>query len=71
MKAIHGGKSKNDRVDSPKNAALVRSGALPQTHVYPRTTHRAGGLYRARKRVDKLPDIRDTQYNLCSPSPTV
>src|SRR6185436_8495943 len=35
MKAIHGGKSKNDRIDSFKIAALLRGGTLPQTYVYP------------------------------------
>ena len=29
MKAIHGGKVKNDRVDSKKIASLLRSGMLP------------------------------------------
>ena len=36
MKAIHGGKSKNDRIDSYKIAALLRGGNLPMAYVYPR-----------------------------------
>jgi len=35
MKAIHGGKAKNDRIDSKKIAVLLRSGMIPQAYVYP------------------------------------
>jgi transposase len=35
MKAIHGGKAKNDRIDAQKIAMLVRGGMLPQAYVYP------------------------------------
>jgi len=35
MKAIHGGKAKNDRIDALKIAMLLRSGMLPQVYVYP------------------------------------
>jgi transposase len=35
MKAIHGGKAKNDRIDAHKIAVLLRGGMLPQAHVYP------------------------------------
>ena len=35
MKAIHGGKAKNDKIDSQKIAALLRGGMLPQAYVYP------------------------------------
>jgi transposase len=35
MKAIHGGKAKNDKIDSHKIAALLRGGLLPQAYVYP------------------------------------
>jgi hypothetical protein len=30
MKAIHGGKAKNDRIDAHKIAVLLRGGMLPQ-----------------------------------------
>ena len=33
MKAIHGGKAKNDTIDSHKIAALLRGGMLPQASV--------------------------------------
>lgn len=36
MRAIHGGKAKNDRIDAYKIAALLRGGMLPQAYVYPR-----------------------------------
>jgi len=35
MKAIHGGKAKNDKIDSHKIAVLVRGGMLPMAYVYP------------------------------------
>ncbi len=35
MKAIHGGKAKNDKLDSHKIAVLLRGGLLPQAYVYP------------------------------------
>jgi hypothetical protein len=35
MKAIHGGKAKNDKIDSHKSAVLLRGGMLPQAYVYP------------------------------------
>ena len=34
MKAIHGGKVKNDKIDSQKIAAMLRSGMLPMAYVY-------------------------------------
>jgi hypothetical protein len=33
MKAIHGGKAKNDRIDSRKIAVLLRGGAIPTAYV--------------------------------------
>jgi transposase len=33
MKAIHGGKAKNDRIDSRKIAVLLRGGAIPMAYV--------------------------------------
>jgi transposase len=33
MKAIHGGKAKNDKIDSQKIAAVLRGGMLPQAYV--------------------------------------
>ena len=36
MKAIHGGKAKNDRIDAAKIAGLLRGGMFPMAYVYPR-----------------------------------
>jgi hypothetical protein len=35
MKAIHGGKAKNDKIDAHKIAVRFRGGMLPQASVYP------------------------------------
>jgi hypothetical protein len=48
MKAIHGGKSKNDRLDSRKIAGLLRSGMIPQAYVYPAEMHATRDLLRRR-----------------------
>jgi hypothetical protein len=36
MKAIHGGKTKDDKIDSKKIALLLRGGNLPISYVYPK-----------------------------------
>ncbi|HQJ95382.1 MAG TPA: hypothetical protein PLT06_11180 [Syntrophorhabdaceae bacterium] len=36
MKATHGGKSKNDRIDSEKVAAMLRGSMFPIAFVYPK-----------------------------------
>jgi hypothetical protein len=36
MKAIHGGKAKNDRIDSYKIANLIRGGNFPLAYTYPK-----------------------------------
>ena len=38
MKAIHGGKTKNDRIDSSKIASMIRGGMFPIAYIYPRET---------------------------------
>jgi len=48
MKAIHGGKAKNDRIDSHKIASLLRGGVLPQAYVYPRVMRSTRDLLRRR-----------------------
>jgi transposase len=35
MKAIHGGKTKNDRIDSYKLATLLKGGTIPVAYAYP------------------------------------
>lgn len=71
MKAIHGGKAKNDRIDSHKIAVLLRGGMLPQAYVYPAEMRATRDLLRrrlhlVRKRGQLLAHIQNTihQYNL-------
>ncbi len=42
MKAIHGGKAKNDKLDSHKIALLLKGGMLPQAYVYPASARHTG-----------------------------
>jgi transposase len=71
MKAIHGGKAKNDKIDSQKIAVLLRGGMLPQAYVYPAEMRATRDLlrrrmYLTRKRAELLAHIQNTnsQYNL-------
>jgi len=70
MKAIHGGKAKNDKVDSYKIASLIRGGTFPLAFVYPRSMRSTRDLLRRRmhlmrKRAELLGHIHNTntQYN--------
>ncbi len=47
MKAIHGGKVKNDKIDSQKIAALLRGGMLPMAYVYPQAMRSTRDLLRS------------------------
>jgi transposase len=71
MKAIHGGKAKNDRIDAHNIAGLLRGGMLPQAYVYPAAMRATRDLLRrrmhlTRKRAELLAHIQNTnsQYNL-------
>jgi transposase len=71
MKAIHGGKATNDKIDSQKIAALLRGGMLPQAYVYPAEMRATRDLLRRRthlmrKRAELLAHVQNTnsQYNL-------
>ena len=71
MKAIHGGKAKNDKIDSHKIAVLLRGGMLPQAYVYPAPMRATRDLLRRRthlmrKRAELLAHVQNTnsQYNL-------
>ena len=48
FKAIHGGKTKSDPIDSEKLARLVRGGNFPLSHVYPKEGCAARDLMRRR-----------------------
>jgi len=71
MKAIHGGKAKNDKIDAHKIAVLLRGGMLPMAYVYPREMRATRDLLRrrchfTRKRAELLTHIQNTasQYLL-------
>lgn len=71
MKAIHGGKAKNDRIDSEKIARLLKAGMIPQAYAYPARMRATRDLLRrriafARQRADLIAHIQNTvsQYNL-------
>ena len=48
MKAIHGGKAKNDKIDSEKIARMLRGGMFPVAYVYPRKMRADRDLLRRR-----------------------
>ena len=48
MKAIHGGKAKNDDIDAEKIARLLRGGNIPVAYVYPRGLRETRDLLRRR-----------------------
>ncbi len=71
MKAIHGGKAKNDRIDSHKIATLLRGGMFPLAYVYPRQLRSTRDLMRRRirlmrQRAELIAHVHNTisQYNL-------
>jgi transposase len=71
MKAIHGGKAKNDKIDSEKIAMLLRGGMLPQADVSPAQMRATRDLLRRRthlmrKRSELLAHVHNTnsQYHL-------
>jgi transposase len=48
LKAIHGGKTKSDRIDSEKLAMLLRGGNFPLSYVYPHEMRGTRDLLRRR-----------------------
>ena len=71
MKAIHGGKATNDKIDAQQIAVLLRGGMLPQASGYPAEMRATRDLLRRRihlrrKRAELLTHIQNThsQYNL-------
>ncbi len=48
LKAIHGGKNKNDRIDSEKIAHLLRTNLIPPAYVYPAAKRPLRALLRQR-----------------------
>jgi Transposase len=71
MRAIHGGKAKNGRIDAHKIAALLKGGMIPQAYAYPPAMGTTRDLMRrrnhlTRKRGELMAHIPNTasQYNL-------
>jgi len=71
MRAIHGGKAKNDKIDSHKIAVLLRGGSFPLAYVYPKELRATRDLLRrrnhlVRKKSELIAHIQNTatQYNL-------
>ena len=71
MKAIHGGKTKNDKVDSYKIAHLLRGGNFPVAYAYPAEWRATRDLlrrrmYLVRRCAELVAHIQNTktQYNL-------
>jgi len=71
LKAIHGGKTKTDKIDSRKIAVILRGGMFPVAYVYPGEMRPTRDLLRRRmylmhKRAELLAHIENTnsQYNL-------
>ena len=71
MKAIHGGKAKNDKIDALKIASLLRGGMMPQAYAYPAEMRSTRDLLRRRmhlmrQRAELLAHVQLTnqQYNL-------
>ena len=67
MKAIHGGKAKNDRIDAQNIAVLLRGGMLPQASVYPAAMRATRDLLRRRmplmrKRAELLTHVQQTNW---------
>jgi transposase len=80
LRAIHGGKTKNDKIDSEKIARLLRGGRAPpegwspQAYVYPKEMRATRDLLRRRMqlvrlRAEALAHVTNTftQYNLPAP----
>jgi transposase len=71
LKAIHGGKNKNDKLDSLKLATLLRGGTFAQAYVYPKQMRATRDLLRRRgflvgQRAHLIAHLQNTasQYNL-------
>lgn len=78
MKAIHGGKTKNDKIDSEKIARLLKANMLPQAYAYPSEMRGIRDLLRrrlffVRKRAELMARVQMThqQYNLTPPGAKV
>jgi transposase len=71
MKAIHGGKAKNDKIDASKIARLLRGGTFPLAYAYPKGMRETRDLlrrrtYLVRQRAALMTHLQilNSQYNL-------
>jgi transposase len=71
MKAVHGGKAKNDRIDANKIARLLKGGNFPLAYVYPKGMRETRDLLRRRNYFVRQRSalfthlqILNSQYNL-------
>lgn len=71
MKAIHGGKTKNDKIDSLKIGKLIKGGNFPMAYVYPAQMRATRDLLRrrmyfvhTRSEIQAHIQILNYQYNL-------
>lgn len=74
MKAIHGGKTKSDKIDSEKIGRLLKGGMFPQAHAYTSEMRGVRDLLRrrlffVRKRAELMARVQMThqQYNVTPP----
>nr|WP_136250618.1 IS110 family transposase [Ningiella ruwaisensis] len=74
MKAIHAGKTKNDRIDALKIAKLIRGGNFPLAHAYPKEHRSIRDALRRRTHIMRMSaqlkaHVSSTvsQYNLPAP----
>lgn len=75
LKAIHGGKTKSDPIDSEKLARIIRGGNFPLSHVYPKEGRASRDLMRrrthfVRRRAEALTHIQLVHYQHNLPKPT-
>jgi hypothetical protein len=75
MKAIHGGKTKSDAIDSEKIARLIRGGNFPLAHAYPKEHRATRDLLRrrtflVRRRAEALTHIQMVHHQHNQPKPT-
>ncbi|NOZ72775.1 MAG: IS110 family transposase [Chloroflexi bacterium] len=72
MKAIHGGKAGNDRIDARKIAGLLKGGMFPTAYVYPAQWRSTRDLLRRRmhlvqKRAELIRHVINTNHQYCMP----
>lgn len=74
MRAIHGAKAKNDRIDAFKVASLLRGGNMPVSYVYPAAMRATRDLlrrrlYLVRERGLLLAHVQNTHHQNKLPTP--